>query len=98
MATGVSSGGVVDAGSPSLHEPRRWTDVHRPRLIALAIAAGLRLVVMVVFPPAFIFSDGPLYLSVVHVLVPSSDRPMGYVILLLRPLLLLWDDVMVVAF
>jgi hypothetical protein len=47
---------------------------------ALALAAGLvvRVLVQVAFPPAFVFSDGPVYLAMVDDLRPSPDRPVGY--------------------
>ncbi len=58
-----------------MREPMRR---HRPFLIALALAAAVRVVVMVAFPPAFVLSDGPTYLGQVDDLHPRPDRVVGY--------------------
>ena len=55
---------------------------HRPFVIALALGAALRVLVQVAFPPAFIYSDGPMYLRLVNAMRPSPDRPVGYGVLL----------------
>jgi hypothetical protein len=55
---------------------------HRPFLIALSLGALLRVLVQVAFPPAFIYSDGPMYLRLVDAMRPSPDRPVGYGVLL----------------
>jgi Dolichyl-phosphate-mannose-protein mannosyltransferase len=44
--------------------------------------AALRIAVQVAFPPAFIFSDGPTYLALASSLQPSTDRTVGYSVLL----------------
>jgi hypothetical protein len=49
---------------------------------ALLLGVLLRVAVQVAFPPAFIFSDGPTYLALAHVLAPSPDRTIGYSVLL----------------
>src|SRR4051794_37554152 len=51
---------------------------HRPFLLALAAAVVVRVVVVVAFPPGFVFSDGPTYLSLVDVMSPLQDRAVGY--------------------
>lgn len=50
----------------------------RPFVVAFMLAAGVRVLLMVAFPPAFLMSDGPTYLGFVDRLVPSPDRPVGY--------------------
>ena len=55
---------------------------HRPFVIALVLGAALRVLVQIAFPPAFIFSDGPMYLRLVDRMRPSVDRPVGYGVLL----------------
>ena len=50
----------------------------RPFVVAFALAAVVRVLLMVAFPPAFVMSDGPTYLGFVDHLVPSPDRPVGY--------------------
>ena len=55
---------------------------HRPFLIALALAAVVRVAVMVAFPPGFVLSDGPTYLGLVDDLYPRTDRTVGYGFLL----------------
>lgn len=50
----------------------------RPFVVALAAGAVLRVLVQVAFPPAFVFSDGPSYLTIADDLRPSPDRPVGY--------------------
>ncbi len=55
---------------------------HRVFLVALLLAAVVRVLVVVAFPPAFIFSDGPTYLGFTQDLFPSRDRVVGYGVLL----------------
>jgi hypothetical protein len=55
---------------------------HRPFLIALAVAAVVRVAVMIAFPPGFVLSDGPTYLGLVDDLTPRTDRTVGYGFLL----------------
>jgi hypothetical protein len=55
---------------------------HRAFVIALALAAVVRLAVVVAFPPGFVFSDGPTYLALVDDLQPLADRASGYGFLL----------------
>jgi len=66
---------ATDAG------PTRWR-TERPFLISLGVAVVLRLLVALAFPPAFLMSDGPTYLSLSDMLTPSPDRPIGYSIFL----------------
>jgi hypothetical protein len=54
-----------------------WRD-HRPFVVLLAIGAALRVVVQLSFPPGFVFSDGPTYLSLSDHLTPLADRVVGY--------------------
>jgi len=51
---------------------------HRPFLIALAVGAAVRVLVVVAFPPGFVLSDGPTYLGLVDDLFPRTDRTVGY--------------------
>lgn len=54
-----------------------WSS-ERPFVVAFALAAVVRVLLMVAFPPAFLMSDGPTYLGFVDHLFPSPDRPVGY--------------------
>lgn len=93
----------VDTGEETAPAPARpmvrltqlWQD-HRAFAIALTVGAALRVVIQLTFPPAFIFSDGPTYLSLVDRLTPSPDRPVGYGFLL-RGLSWITRDVTAVA-
>jgi hypothetical protein len=51
---------------------------HRAFVIALALAAAVRVAVVVAFPPGFVLSDGPTYLALVDDLYPRTDRTVGY--------------------
>ncbi len=55
---------------------------HRPFLIALALGAVVRVLVVVAFSPGFVLSDGPTYLGLVDDMIPRPDRPVGYSFLL----------------
>lgn len=57
----------------------------------------MRLLVVVAFRPALIFSDGPLYLAFLDRFTPAPDRPAGYDLLLLYPLSLLTRNVFAVV-
>src|SRR4051812_27549721 len=59
----------------------RWR-TERPFLITLGVAAAIRVLVAVAFPPAFLMSDAPTYLYLSDQLTPSPDRPIGYSIFL----------------
>ena len=61
--------------------PARWR-TERPFLVTLGVAAAIRVLVAVAFPPAFLMSDGPTYLDLSDQLTPSPDRPIGYSIFL----------------
>src|SRR3954452_5609334 len=51
---------------------------HRPFVAVLAVAAVLRVLVQIAFPPGFLASDAPTYLAMVDLLQPSPNRPAGY--------------------
>ncbi len=74
-----------------------WRRDHRPFGVALVLGALVRLVVQVGFPPALVYSDGPTYLSFLADPVTSTERPVGYPVLVLWPLLHLADDLALVA-
>ncbi len=74
-----------------------WLKDHRPFIVALLLAAALRVVVMAAFTPALVFSDGKTYLNFVDSLVPITVRPAGYALLLLYPLSLLTDELVAVV-
>jgi hypothetical protein len=61
---------------------RRLLDKHRSFVIALILAVGVRGLVQLAFPPAFVFSDGPTNLSLVDSFTPSTSRTVGYGVLL----------------
>lgn len=84
----------VDA-APAAARP--WWVEHRPFLVAVGIAAALRVVAHLAFTPALVHSDGPMYLSVYDDLTPYYQRPVGYVLYLLLPVLSVVDDVMAVV-
>ncbi len=63
-----------------------WVAEHRPFLIALAVGVVIRVVVELAFTPAFIHSDGPLYLNFIDSLVAGPEHPAGYPLLVLLPL------------
>jgi hypothetical protein len=86
---------VTPESKPSRRQA--WTAAHRPFLVALGLAVVVRLVVQVAFMPAFVHSDGPTYLSVFDHLEPDPERPVGYVLLLLMPVLSIADNVLLVA-
>jgi hypothetical protein len=65
---------------------RQLSVAHRPFLIALGLAATLRVVVSLAFSPGLVYSDGPIYLSFLKSFVPYPDRPDGYSLALLYPL------------
>lgn len=86
----------VDPSSTDPSRTRRLAE-HRPFLVALALAAALRVVVSLAFPPALMVSDGPTYLSFLDTFEPDPDRPVGYGVLLLYPVYLLTEAVAAVA-
>jgi hypothetical protein len=59
----------------------RWR-TELPFLVTLGVAALLRVVVAVAFPPAFVMSDAAAYLTTSDHLTPSADRPIAYSIFL----------------
>lgn len=77
--------------------PRARLREHRPFLVALALAAGLRVVVQVAFSPALVHSDAMAYLAFLGTFDPNPQRPAGYDLLLLHPLSLLSDGVLLVS-
>ena len=76
---------------------RRLLHEHRPFLLALGIGAVLRVEVHAGFRPALVFSDGPMYLSVLDSLDVLPARPAGYAFLLLRPLSALDQPLVAIA-
>jgi hypothetical protein len=61
--------------------PDRCRDLwatERPFVVVLTVAAAVRILIAVTFAPAFLMSDGPMYLTLVDDLVPSPFRPVGY--------------------
>jgi glycosyltransferase involved in cell wall biosynthesis len=88
--TAPAVGGSARSRLPTAVRDRlgSWWRTDRLFLIALGLGAAVRLLVMLAFPPAFVFSDGPAYLSFADSLQPSQDRPIGYSLFLwgLRPL------------
>jgi hypothetical protein len=57
--------------------PSRWR-TELPFLVTLGVAATVRVLVAIAFPPAFLMSDGPAYLDIADDLAPSPNRPIGY--------------------
>src|SRR5262245_46128921 len=87
------------AGTPEPAEPDTtpWWREHKPFLIALGSGFVVRVIVQVAFMPAFIHSDAPTYLDVFDHLNPNYQRPVGYVLYLLLPVLSIVDKIAVVA-
>ncbi|MDX6366232.1 MAG: hypothetical protein QOK30_1308 [Nocardioidaceae bacterium] len=69
-----------------LTRDRRFLREHRLFVLAVVLAATVRLVVMLGFTPAFVLGDGPAYLSFLETFVPQPTRPAGYGLLVLYPL------------
>jgi hypothetical protein len=90
---------TTDVGDEGSRRQRRrdWMRRHRPFIIVLALAIALRVVVVLAFTPALIHSDARTYLLLVDDLEPHPSRPVGYVLLLLRPLALITHNVALVA-
>jgi hypothetical protein len=63
-----------------------WLTAHRVFLVALALGAGLRVVVMLGYPPVMWFNDSYDYVAVALYPHPDRLRPSGYA-LVLRSLL-----------
>ena len=61
---------------------RRLLREHRVFAVALLLGVLVRAAVVVAFPPAFVFSDGPTYLGFVDDFYPHRDRVVGYGVLL----------------
>ncbi|HYO33963.1 MAG TPA: glycosyltransferase [Nocardioidaceae bacterium] len=70
---------------------------HRPFVVALAVAFVLRAIVVVAFPPGFVFSDGPTYLGFLDTFEASPSRPAGYDLFLLYPLSLVARSVLLIV-
>lgn len=85
------------AVDPAATRRRRWLADHRAFVVALLLGSTVRVVVSVAFTPAFIFSDGPTYLSFLETFEPHPDRPVGYGLLVLLPLAWLTEQVLWVA-
>src|ERR1700722_5194975 len=82
---------TADAGpviSPAPVRPGRWAGLrlgasgvaraHRPFTIVLIVAALLRLIVMVGYPPAMFFNDSFNYLTDAYTKTPDTVRSDGY--------------------
>lgn len=90
--------GSIDAATPETGQRNaRWVAEHRPFLIALALAALVRVVVQFAFWPAMVHSDGPTYLLFLDTFEPNAERPDGYGLLVLYPLSWLTSKVLAVA-
>ncbi len=57
---------------------RRLIGAHRPFLVVLAVAAALRVVVMLAYPPAMFFNDSYNYMTDAITKAPDVVRSSGY--------------------
>jgi hypothetical protein len=95
--------GAVEPAAPDVRTPQeterrgRWFAEHRPFVIALVLAVGLRVVVSLAFTPALMMSDGPRYLSYVDTPGPAQDRVVGYSLLVLHPLSLITEGLVAIT-
>ncbi|RLV48182.1 hypothetical protein D9V37_19115 [Nocardioides mangrovicus] len=64
--------------------------------VAVLLGIAVRVVVMLGFFPAFVYSDGPTYLDLSEHLAPSQERVVGYAVVL-KVLLWVTDQVWFVA-
>lgn len=64
---------------------------HALFLVLFAAGAALRLVAQLAYRPTLVFIDSFGYLEDIAELIPSTVRPLGYVVLLLRPLSVFHD-------
>ena len=75
------------------NEPRRWQRalrvVRQHWLFAVVFALGLslRVVTQLAYRPALLFIDSYHYLKLLHDLSPTGSQPIGYAVIVLRPLL-----------
>ncbi len=76
---------------------RRWFAEHRPFVVALILAAAVRMLVSLAFTPALMTSDGPRYLSFIDTYAPARDRVVGYTVLVLHPLSRVTEDLVAVT-
>jgi hypothetical protein len=75
----------------------RFLREHRLFVLAVALAAAVRVVVMLGFTPALVLGDGPAYLSLLKTWVPLPTRPAGYGLLVLYPMSQLTRGLVAVA-
>ncbi len=87
----------ADQGAATARGHRPWLVEHRPFLVALLLAALLRLTVQLAYTPGLVHSDGPTYLGFLDTFEPSQDHPAGYGLFLLYPVSLLTDRVVLAA-
>ncbi|MGH3341357.1 MAG: hypothetical protein ACRDPK_00430, partial [Carbonactinosporaceae bacterium] len=66
-------------------------------LLVMAAGAAVRWLVQVTYEPAVFFFDSFTYLDAVTVPEPDSPRPLGYPVLMLRPLLVFHDLALIPA-
>ena len=66
-------------------------------LVVLGAGLVLRVITQVAYRPALFFNDSFQYLDNLHDLDPTQTHPIGYVVLLLRPVLSVGNLVVVVA-
>ncbi len=86
-------------GTPSLDWRERWFGSEQRQrvrvgarrhwifLVVLGVGALLRAVTQVAYRPALLFIDSFGYLANLHDLSPRQAQPIGYIVLLLRPVL-----------
>lgn len=71
--------------APEATDARPWWREHGPFLGVLGLGTVLRVLAMVGFPPALVFSDGPSYLSMLDSWRQLPIRPAGFAWLVLYP-------------
>jgi hypothetical protein len=60
---------------------------HRPFLVLLGVGFVLRVITQIAYQPAILFIDSYNYLGNLHRLSTTNTQPVGYVVLVLRPVL-----------
>jgi hypothetical protein len=68
----------LSPAAPATARLRRITGEHRPFLVVLAVAAVLRVIVMLGYPPAMFFNDSYNYMTDAVTKTPDIVRASGY--------------------
>jgi hypothetical protein len=92
--------GVDAANAPAPQEPRRrrwWRPPHALFLLVLGGGVLLRVLAQLAYDPAILYYDSFRYLGNLEALYPANLNPIGYELLVLKPLLTIGDLSLVTA-